>query len=67
MEKAMLEKRRTGGANKHEDQRTVHPAQSQRRQALGLGTTKAILKMSKNELRAKRVIAEWRIRVGERI
>ena len=28
---------------------------------------KAILKMSKNELRAKRVIAEWRIGVGERI
>src|SRR5277367_291444 len=29
--------------------------------------TKAILKMRKNELRAKRIKAEWRIRVGERI
>ena len=38
MEKAKLEKRRTGGASKHDEERTVYPAQSQRRQALGLGT-----------------------------
>ena len=35
MEKAMLENRKTGGASKHEEERTVHPAKSQRRQALG--------------------------------
>ena len=33
MEIAILEKRRTGGASKHEEKRTVHPSQ-----ALGLGT-----------------------------
>ena len=38
MEKAMLEKRRTGGECKHEDKRTVHIAQCRRWQSLGLRT-----------------------------
>src|SRR5277367_3622094 len=41
MEKAILKKRRTGGASKHEEtceKRTLYPAQSRFQQALGLGT-----------------------------
>jgi len=41
MVKAILEKRRTGGASIHEEtceNRNVYPAQSRNRQALGLGT-----------------------------